>query len=137
MRFRSAALSTVVVAATLTLAATVPAGASTQTTIYDCTDGQICLYPDPNFSTGSAGYFGAWAVNGGSSFGNLPVPNLHDSAPLMDDKASSGLNNSDQQVCAYADPNYQGNWIVFPPHTQLADFRTAGLDDQVTSIRVC
>lgn len=85
----------------------------------------MCLFYDINFG------------------GEMRMP-ARDSTYLStwNDVASSGVNRSNETWCFYADANYRGAMVKFPPGTQWSDFRTfrygnTNFNDKISSQRRC
>ena len=80
------------------------------------------VFDDPNFQNGSI------------DLKNVSIPDLTDSG--LSDGFSSAANNSSTQMCLFADANFQGARIVFPPNTLLAQFGPA-TDNKISSVKPC
>ncbi|MFG1954120.1 peptidase inhibitor family I36 protein [Micromonospora sp. NPDC048830] len=88
----------------------------------DCTTTVFCLWMDINFS-GPVLY-----IHGPSS--NLSYIGAND-------KISSAYNRSSATWCLYEHANYGGRRLVFPPNSQIHDFRNYGWNDIASSVKLC
>ncbi|WP_433295557.1 hypothetical protein ACQPZQ_13525 [Pseudonocardia sp. CA-142604] len=72
--------------------------------------------------------------NGSIDLKNVSIPDLTDSG--LSDGFSSAVNNSSTQMCLFADANFQGARLTFPPGTQLQQFGPA-TDNKISSVEPC
>jgi hypothetical protein len=80
------------------------------------------VFDDPDFQNGSI------------DLKNASIADLTDSG--LNDGFSSAVNNSSTQMCLFADANFTGARIVFPPNTQVQQFGP-DTDNKISSVKPC
>ncbi|MFG1950117.1 peptidase inhibitor family I36 protein [Micromonospora sp. NPDC048830] len=93
----------------------------------DCPSGQFCIWNPINFT--------GWDYIRPTGLSSTQNSNFN--YVNFNDVASSAVNKSIYRWCLYEHANYSGNYLVFPPNTQISDFRAYGWNDRASSTKVC
>ncbi|MEO3775891.1 peptidase inhibitor family I36 protein [Micromonospora sp. B11E3] len=92
----------------------------------DCPSGQFCIFDNIYFG---GAYFTPW-WSSPSQLNNFSYANFND-------RASSAVNKTGYRWCLYEHAYKGGNYLVFPPNTQISDFRPYGWNDRASSTAIC
>ncbi|MEO3775872.1 peptidase inhibitor family I36 protein [Micromonospora sp. B11E3] len=93
----------------------------------DCQSGQFCIWNPINFD--------GWDYI--RPTGLTSTQNSNFTSVAFNDVASSAVNKSSSRWCLYEHANKGGNYLVFPPNTQISDFRAYGWNDRASSAARC
>ncbi|MFF5072217.1 peptidase inhibitor family I36 protein [Micromonospora olivasterospora] len=91
-----------------------------------CPASEFCIFDNINFG----GAYLRPALNTPSQWGNFTNANFND-------RASSAVNKSGYRWCLYEHAYKGGKRLVFPPNTQISDFRRYGWNDRASSTAIC